>query len=274
MEGGAHRGLDVWGATDVGWKREQNQDTFVIADLDAGAAPPRAPSGHMDVFLSRPGVLLLVCDGMGGAPAGDVAARLAAAAIESDLRAAAAAVAREPGATLRHAVEEANGAIYAEAAAHPEERGMGTTCTAAVCSPEGLAVAQVGDSRAYRFRGGRLERLTRDQTLAARMLEEGVLEPSQIARFPFRNVLAQALGPEGRVTPVITAHDLREDDRVLICSDGLHGPVDERAIAAILGAAPSAQEAARALIDAALAAGGPDNVTVVVADCGPLDRGR
>jgi protein phosphatase len=149
---------------------------------------------------------------------------------------------------------------------------MGTTCTAAVCSPEGLSVAQVGDSRAYLFRDRRLERLTRDQTIAARLVDEGILEPSQVDTFPFRHVLAQALGTEGKVRPVVTDHDLRENDRVLICSDGLHGPVDEPTIAAILAAVPGAHEAARALIDAALAAGGPDNVTVVVADCGPLDR--
>ena len=136
--------------------------------------------------------------------------------------------------TLKRAVEEANGAILAEATAHPEERGMGTTCTAAVCSPEGLSVAQVGDSRAYLFRERRLLRLTRDQTIAARLIDEGVLEPSQLANFPFRHVLAQALGTEGNVQPVMTDHDLRENDRVLICSDGLHGPVDERTIATIL----------------------------------------
>jgi protein phosphatase len=173
---------------------------------------------------------------------------------------------------LRRAVEEANGAIRAEASAHPEERGMGTTCTAAVCSPEGLSVAQVGDSRAYLFREQRLELLTRDQTIAARLVDEGVLAPSEVINFPFRHVLAQALGTERNVRPVVTDHDLRENDRVLICSDGLHGPVDERTIAAILASVPGPEDAARALIDAALAAGGPDNVTVVVADCGRLDR--
>ena len=265
-----HRELLVWGGTDIGSIREQNQDTFVITNLASGRTMRTA--ARMDVFLSRPGVLLLVCDGMGGAPAGDVASRLAAEAIETQLRAAAGEVAREPGTMLMRAVEEANDAILAEANAHPEERGMGTTCTAAVCSPEGLSIVQVGDSRAYLFRERGLQRLTRDQTIAARMMDEGILEPSQLANFPFRHVLAQALGTEGHVQPVITDHDLRENDRVLICSDGLHGPVDEKTIATILGARSGAEEATRALIDAALGAGGPDNVTVVVADCGPLDR--
>jgi serine/threonine protein phosphatase PrpC len=266
----AHRALSVFGDTDVGSKREENQDTFVITNLGSRRAGRR--SSRVDVFRSRPGVLLLVCDGMGGPPAGDVAARLAAASIVNELRAASADVAREPGPALKRAVEEANDAILAEATAHPEERGMGTTCTAAVCSPEGLSVAQVGDSRAYLLREGQLHRLTRDQTIAARLMEEGVLAPEQLESYPYRHVLAQALGTEGHVEPVITDHDLRENDRVLICSDGLHGPVDEPMIAAILGAAPSAEAATRGLIAAALAAGGPDNVTVVVADCGPLDR--
>jgi protein phosphatase len=265
-----HRELAIWGATDIGSKREQNQDAFVITNLASGRSS--RPPERVDVFLSRPGVLLLVCDGMGGAPAGDVAAQLAAVAIEDELRAAAGDVARDPGIMLKRAVEEANGAIRAEASAHPEERGMGTTCTAAVCSPEGLSVAQVGDSRAYLFRDRRLLRLTRDQTIAARLVDEGVLAPGDVATFPFRHVLAQALGTERNVRPVVTDHDLRENDRLLICSDGLHGPVDERTIAAILARVPGAEEASRALIDAALDAGGPDNVTVVVADCGPLDR--
>jgi protein phosphatase len=265
-----HRELFVWGGTDIGSRREQNQDTFVITNL--GARRTSRIRSPMDVFVSRPGVLLMVCDGMGGPPAGDVAAQLAAAAIEDELRAAASDAARTPGPVLKRAVEEANDAILAEATAHPEERGMGTTCTAALCTAEGLSIAQVGDSRAYLFRDQRLLRLTRDQTMAARLVDEGVLEPSQVATFPFRHVLAQALGTEGHVQPEITDHDLRENDRLLICSDGLHDPVDERTIATILGSVSGAQAATRALIDAALAAGGPDNVTVVVADCGPLDR--
>ena len=267
---GIHRALSVWGGTDVGSKREQNQDTFVITNL-GGRRTSRIRS-PMDVFLSRPGVLLGVCDGMGGPPAGDVAAQLAAAAIEDELRAAASDTARTPGPVLTRAVVEANDAILAVAPAHPEERGMGTTCTAVLCTAEGLSIAQVGDSRAYLLRDRRLVRLTRDQTIAARLVDEGVLEPSEVVSFPFRHVLTQALGTEGHVQPVITDHDLRENDRLLICSDGLHDPVDERTIAAILASVPGAEPATRALIDAALAAGGPDNVTVVVADCGPLER--
>jgi protein phosphatase len=260
-----HRELRISGATDIGSKRDQNQDTFVISDLSTGRS-----RRLIDLTPEAPGVLLMVCDGMGGPPAGDVAARLAAVAIEQGLLAAGVECARQPGATLRRALEVANEAIFAEANAHPEEFGMGTTCTAALCSPAGLSIAQVGDSRAYLLRERHLYRLTRDQTIASRLVDEGALDPSQIDTFPLKHVLVQALGTADEVKPVVTDHDLREDDRLLLCSDGLHGPVDERTIAGILAEAPSADAAARALIDAALSAGGPDNVTVVVAECGPL----
>ena len=268
----AHRELTVCGGTDIGSMREQNQDTFVILNLASGKTT--RPCIRTDISVSRPGILLIVCDGMGGAPAGDVAARVAATTIESELRAAGGDVLQQPGPSLKRAVEGANRAILAEAKAHPEERGMGTTCTAAVFSPDHLSVAQVGDSRAYLFREGRLRALTRDQTVAEQMLEAGALEPSQLEHFPYRHVLSQALGTQGRVKPIVTDYELKEHDRVMLCSDGLHGVIDEGAIGTILSASTDVAEATRALIEAALAAGGPDNVTVVVADCGPLSRDR
>ncbi|HEX4406384.1 MAG TPA: protein phosphatase 2C domain-containing protein [Polyangia bacterium] len=251
----------------MGSHREQNQDTFAIVNLASGQTS--RPCVRTNVSVSQPGMLLLVCDGMGGAPAGDVAARVAASVIQGELKAAGKKVVADPGAALERAVEGAHRAIRDEATAHPEERGMGTTCTAAVFSPDGISVAQVGDSRAYLFRAGQLIPLTRDQTMATQLLEAGVLRPSQVPHYPYRHVLSQALGSGKRVQPVITDHELQENDRVMICSDGLYGPVDESTIATILGVHADATNATQALIDAALAAGGPDNVTVVVADCGP-----
>jgi serine/threonine protein phosphatase PrpC len=268
----AHRVLTVCGGTDTGSKRAENQDTFVIADLASGEVS--RPCVQRDVSVSRPGMLAVVCDGMGGPPAGDVAARVAAATIEAELAGAGTAVVDEPEATLKSAFEGANRAILAEVSAHPEDKGMGTTCTAAVFGPEHVAVAQVGDSRAYLLRAGRLELLTRDQTLASQLVEAGVLKPADVAHYPYRHVLSQALGTEKRVLPVITDVAIEEGDRVMLCSDGLYGPVSEDAIAAILKVSGDPAHAARALIAAALAAGGPDNVTVVVADCGRLENAR
>jgi protein phosphatase len=266
-----HRLFTVCGSTDIGSERTGNQDRFVIADL-ANEAAPRPPAGA-ELSVQSAGMLVVVCDGMGGRPAGDVAAEVATSTIADQLSHAGTAVVDAPGPALESAVNDANRAILEAVRAHPEDRGMGTTCTAAVFGPDHLSVVQVGDSRAYLLRHGQLSRLTRDQTMAAEMVDAGLLQPEEVPRFKYRHVLSQALGTE-RLKPVITDLDLEEGDRVLLCSDGLHGPVPEEAIAAILQASEDAAHATEALITAALAAGGPDNVTAVVADCGPLDPGR
>jgi len=149
---------------------------------------------------------------------------------------------------------------------------MGATCTAAILSPDRLSVAQVGDSRAYLLRNGELRQLTRDQTVAEQLVEAGALAPEEVHRFPFRNVLSQALGTRGGVNAVLSDEELREGDRVLLCSDGLYGPVTDESIAHILGASGDVAVAAERLIAAAVSAGGSDDVTVVVAECGRLER--
>jgi len=260
--------LTVCGGTDIGSKRQQNQDTFVIADLESGVIS--RPCVRTDVSISRPGLLLLVCDGMGGAAAGDVAAHLAAVSIKHELEIAGSTVVRAPDRSLEHAISQANRAIFNEAETHPAEKGMGTTCTAAIVSPEKIAIAQVGDSRAYLLRDANLRALTRDQTIAAELFGAGALDHQQVARSPFRHILAQALGTKGHVEPVMTDVDMREGDRLLLCSDGLHGPLPDADIAAILNRQPDPFLAAQGLIAAAIAAGGPDNVTVIVANCGVL----
>jgi serine/threonine protein phosphatase PrpC len=257
--------LAICGATDVGAERANNQDTFVIADLQSGDLSN--PCNRKEIPLSRHGILLLVCDGMGGAAAGDVAARIAAEAIKQQLVGAGPAVATSPDASLKSAVCGANGAVFAEAKAHPETRGMGTTCTAAIVLPDRIFIAQVGDSRAYLLRAGRLELLTRDQTMADDLVESGALRPEDVGTFIYRHVLSQAVGTRSTVQPITSEVRLRRGDRILLCSDGLHGPVPAQEIARILGAAADINAVAHGLIQAALAAGGPDNVTVVVADC-------
>src|SRR3954471_243848 len=126
--------LAICGATDIGASRANNQDTFVIADLRSGDLSN--PCNRTEIPLSTRGILLLVCDGMGGAAAGDLAAHIAAEAIKQELVGAGSAVAAAPDASLKSAVSGANGAILAEATAHPETRGMGTTCTAAIVLPD------------------------------------------------------------------------------------------------------------------------------------------
>ena len=175
-----HRALAICGATDIGSKREQNQDAFVITDLATGRAS--RPPERVDVFLSRPGVLLLVCDGMGGAPAGDVAANLAAVAIENELRAAANDVARDPGPSRSSAPSRRRTAPSAP-------RRPRTPRSAAWARRARRRCARPRVSRSCRwatraptsFATGGCCRLTRDQTIAARLIDEGVLDPSQLA---------------------------------------------------------------------------------------------
>jgi protein phosphatase len=259
-----HR-LAICGATDVGARRADNQDTFVIADLRSGDLSN--PCSRTEIPLSGQGILLLVCDGMGGAAAGDLAARIAAEAVKHQLLGAGPAVAKHPDESLKSAVSGANGAVLAEAQARPAARDMGTTCTAAIVLPDRLAVAQVGDSRAYLLHDGRLQRLTRDQTMADELVAAGALRPEDVAGYRYRHVLVQAVGTQSTIEPITSSAKLCRGDRILLCSDGLHGAVPDDEIARILGGPGDINRVTRALIQAALAAGGPDNVTVVVADC-------
>jgi len=257
--------LAVCGATNVGVRRADNQDAFVIADLRSGDLSN--PCSRTEIPLSRQGILLLVCDGMGGAAAGDLAARIAADTVKQQLVGAGQRVVEHPNESLKSAVCGANGAVLAEAEARPGARGMGTTCTAAIVLPDRISVAQVGDSRAYLLRDGRLQRMTRDQTMADQLVELGALRPEQVGTYPYRHVLVQAVGTQSTIEPVTSEARLHRGDRILLCSDGLHGPVPDHEIARILGAPADINRVTHELIQAALAAGGPDNVTVVVADC-------
>jgi serine/threonine protein phosphatase PrpC len=257
------RHLAICGATDVGVCRANNQDTFVIADLRSGDVSN--PCSRTEIPLSRQGILLLVCDGMGGAAAGDLAARIAAEAIKHQLVGAGSVVTEHPDRSLKNAVVGANGAVLAEAKAHPEAHGMGTTCTAAIVLPDRLFIAQVGDSRAYLLRAGRLRLLTRDQTVADELVRQGF--PREQAYNAYGHILSQAVGTGSRVEPILSELRLCRGDRILLCSDGLHGPVSDRKIAEVLGSGADIDSVAQQLIRAALTSGGPDNVTVVVADC-------
>jgi protein phosphatase len=167
---------------------------------------------------------------------------------------------------LGDAVAVANRAILNEARARSKQHGMGTTCTAVIVRPGMLTVAQVGDSRAYLLHEGNLCPLTKDQSLARELQDAGVLTADQARTFPMRNVLSQALGTKPAVEPVISEHTLAPGDRLLLCSDGLHGVVSDPQIKAALDHAGQLTDATKALVDSALAAGGSDNVTVVVAE--------
>lgn len=253
----------VHGATDVGRARDHNEDAFAIVDMSSG--PLIAPDAETTVALAQEGLFLAVYDGMGGHAAGEVAAAMAAKSIERDLRRMVSDGRTDPAEALRESLRAANQEILAESQRRDCKPGMGTTSTAALLFADRAVFAEVGDSRAYLLRGGTLTQLTHDQSLVATMLEAGLLTAEEAKSFPHTNVILQALGVQEKLDPVATEVQTQPGDLILLCSDGLHGPVPDQDIAAILRREPTLTDCAEALIQAALDAGGPDNVTVVLA---------
>jgi PPM family protein phosphatase len=230
----------------------------------AGTDVGRARSGNEDsYFCGR--TVLAVADGLGGHQGGEVASAAAVeplAALDGREFADPAEAAEE----LTAAIREANAAILDRAAGDPGLWGMGTTVTAAAPAGERhLQLAHVGDSRAYLLRDGSLEQLSTDHTVVAELVRRGRLTPAQAAIHPERSILTRAVGLDPRI-PVDTPDplELQDGDQVLLCSDGLTEPVDDDQIAQLLSAEPDGNTACQALIDAANAAGGPDNITVVL----------
>ena len=239
-------------ATDVGRKRQANEDAVVAL------MPPDAP-GSVDAVFA-------VADGMGGHEAGEVASAIAVQTLVdkfgpgSPFHAGGAA----PGADdLRQAVEQANATIVSEA--QGDKKGMGTTVTAGIMEGSRLHIAHVGDSRAYMLRGGRLYMLTQDHSWVAEQVRAGALKPEEAATHPRRNLLTRALGASGQVEVDAQTIPLEQDDLILLCSDGLHGVVSDQKLREELLKTPDLQAVCDHLVAEANRAGGPDNITVLVA---------
>jgi serine/threonine protein phosphatase PrpC len=211
-----------------------------------------------DSMSARPPIFV-VADGMGGAQAGEVASKVAVEVFEQGLPDAGSA---EERLVLR--TREANQQIHELSHAEQERAGMGTTLTAAYVDGDELAIAHVGDSRAYLFRRDELKRLTRDHTLVGALVEQGKLTEEEAAEHPQRSIITRALGPEADVEVDTWRYPLRADDVVLLCSDGLTSMVPDERIAEVLLGAASLEQMADGLIDEANAAGGRDNITVVL----------
>jgi PPM family protein phosphatase len=206
--------------------------------------------------------LLAVADGMGGMAAGDVASRITIEAIvgldthiDDDQQMDA----------LHKAFDAANSRIADTVASDPAMHGMGTTLTALLFSGTRVALAHVGDSRAYLLRDGELAQLTRDDTYVQLLVDQGVIRPEEASTHPRRAVVTQALQGEP-VTPAYVTVEPRAGDRWLLCSDGLTAVVPAESIADTLRTVSDPRGCAERLLDLALRAGGPDNVTVIVAD--------
>jgi protein phosphatase len=248
--------------SDVGLARIENEDSLTVADLERG----ESHEGAGVVDLSGRGLLLAVCDGMGGAAGGAVASGLAVTSLRRSLQTMAPPHDRERLArALESAVLAAGEAVRSAARRDAQLRNMGTTATAVALVDDHLLVAQVGDSRAYLLRGGQLARLTLDQSLVEQMLASGALHPEEVESFEHGNVILQALGPTPDPIVDLTIQPLRRGDLVLLCSDGLWGQVKEPEIARTIDRAASLDEAAAELVRLANDAGGVDNVSCVLA---------
>ena len=256
----------VAGLTHPGRVRSNNEDAFAIAPLE-GDTPvsgersvPLDPGGH--------GVLLAVSDGMGGAAAGEIASALSLEALVAGLRRTADRDSTVDANRLRHLVEDASRAVF-EAGQRPSRRGMGATLTAVLVCGDGAHVAQIGDSRAYLIRARRIVQLTHDQSWVQELVDHGVLTPEEAASSPQRNVIMQVMGQGEPLHVALGRIRLFPGDRLLICSDGLSNVVSDADLLRLGGPPAPADAACRALVDAALAGGAPDNVTVVVGEVVP-----
>ena len=222
-------------ATDVGRVRDGNEDAYLVDDAMG---------------------LVAVADGMGGHRAGEVASATALEALRAAITG---------GRPLREAIEDANDAVYTKSLTDTSLRGMGTTLTAGTLVAGGtLLVGHVGDSRAYLLHDGELRQVTDDHSLVEELVREGRLTADEAAVHPQRSIITRALGVDASVEVDVYPVELVPGDRLLLCSDGLTGMVQPDDIAATLRRESDPTRAAHQLVDAANAAGGEDNITVVV----------
>jgi protein phosphatase len=242
------------GASDVGRVRAENEDAWLIERFQGAGMPPAT--------------LLLVADGMGGAAAGEVASSMATEIVSARLgeffRMAYGAPADRLAAVLTEAFDVANARIHDAAGRDATLSGMGTTATAVLVVDDLVHVGHVGDTRACLLRGGHLTRLTRDHSLLQHLVDSGELTRAQGVTSRQRNALLRALGTQPSVTTDVATHRVRGGDTILLCSDGLWSALADEDIAGLV-AGDDPAVACAALVDAANARDGRDNVTVVIA---------
>jgi protein phosphatase len=275
----------VAGQSDIGKVRPENQDQFLVADLNRSItihASSLPVDDETQLYSGVSGQLLVVADGISGAPGGIVASQIGVGTVaryvlnampwflslnhdhdddqEEELLAAMLAV--------ESAVEE-------QAEIYPEFEGMGTTLTMVYIVWPRLYVVNVGDSRAYLLRGGELQQLTHDHTVAQELVEQGTITAEQATRSPLAHILVSSIGHGlSHFHPDVYKCELQPDDRVLICTDGLTNEVDDVRIAELMGAGNTPEVVCQALVDEANSKGGHDNITVATAFCLPPSERR
>lgn len=238
---------------------------------DSGPRPLNQDWLHWDLALG----LFVVADGMGGHNAGEVAAHLAVESVTSfieqsqDTRDLTWPFGLDPSLSMGvnrvvTAVRLANRRVYRESTTHEAFSGMGTTLVAVLMAEERAVLVNVGDSRIYRWRGARLELLTRDDTWLAALIAAGSEDDAEVASHPMRHVLTSVVGVNDELTPTVTEESLQDGDCFLLCTDGVHGALDEAAMADCLTKAGTPEEAAIGIVNAAIERGTQDNVTALV----------
>jgi serine/threonine protein phosphatase PrpC len=245
--------LQQWtgvGRTETGYVRTSNQDALALLN-DCG--------------------VWIVADGMGGHPAGDIAAQTAVAVATQRARERASWLREHPNAAAEFVadlVTSANRRIHDLMLAKPSLKGMGTTFVALAITPEPIPVAHtahLGDSRAYLYRAGQLKQLTRDHTLVEKFVQRGLIDADTALTHPDRHILTKGLGMDADMKPDLTATPLTAQDLIMLCSDGLTKMLEDAAIASTLSHANGdPHRACHDLIEQALSRGGEDNVTVIV----------
>jgi PPM family protein phosphatase len=234
--------------TDPGLARENNEDSVVY---------------------DAPTSLTVLADGMGGYNAGEVASGMATAFIRSEMsrwlsQVGKTANAREVRRALEICVDNANRSIFNAANSNPQYAGMGTTLVVGVCHEARLMIGHIGDSRCYRLRGDEFSQVTKDHSLLQEQMDAGLITPEQAATSLNKNLVTRALGVEDSVLLEINEHRVEPGDLYMMCSDGLSDMVDDAGIAEILKSDDSMEQKALALIAAANAAGGRDNISVLL----------
>ena len=267
-----HR-IIVYAQTDVGMVRAGNEDTFLVLNLDTSdtwtpATVEGNPPDHLASFVQgSAGTILAVSDGMGGALAGEVASRMAVEGVREHMllfKQSTTFAAFPFHERLRLAVEQANTQINNESLGNADYAGMGATFTAAGVHEGMLTLAQIGDSRCYLIRDGRIALVTHDQSLVWQLVEAGHITEEEAETHQYKNVILQALGAQPRVNVVVDRIPINDGDVVLLCSDGLSGRVKAEEMLEIVGNAPDLKEACEQLIQLANDRGGEDNITVVL----------
>ena len=233
--------IRAWNQTDVGRVRAHNEDACFTQAENSGA-------------------LGIVCGGMGGANAGEVASRVALETFSQVLQEGG----YPPEELMRLALERANQAVYCYGWENPDCRGMGTTLVAALILEETAYVLNVGDSRAYSIREQGIRQITRDHSLVEELLRAGQITPEQARNHPRKNIITRALGTDRHVTGDLYLHRMLPGERLLLCSDGLSNELSDGELRELVLHGGPTELGCRRLIDAALARGAHDNVTAVL----------